>query len=134
MLRRIRTLRFFSWFWLLMALYLFNISADAPDASSAGVHENLAYNDVETVVEWALEDMLGIENAIPEHDDPDREDGESSSAKYAAQPNGLPESPISWLKICVAGKASLLQSDRLLKPGRKPEVPSLPPQAVIAHC
>lgn len=134
MLRRIRTQRFFNWFWLFMALYLLNISVDAPDANPHAVRENLSYNDVETMTEWVLEEVLDIENAIPEHDDPDREDDESSSAKTLSQPHFLPESPTFQLTIFFFRKAGLLSTDHLFKPGRKPEVALPPPQRTGTFC
>jgi len=63
-----------------MALYLLNISVDAPDAFPNAA-ENLNYNDMESVVEILLEQVLSIEDAVPEHDDPDRDHGSSVFGK-----------------------------------------------------
>jgi hypothetical protein len=134
MLGRIRAQRFFNWFWLFMALYQLNISADAPDTSPNAVCENLSYNDVETMTEWVLEEVLDIENAIPEHDDPDREDDESSGAKTLSQPHFLPESLTFQFAIYFAKKASLLPTHRLLKPSHKPEIALPPPEPAAYFC
>lgn len=56
----------------LVAVVILNLSVDAPDLYDNAVPEDLSYNDVESVIEWALEDVLNIENAIPEHDDDDQ--------------------------------------------------------------
>lgn len=55
----------------MVALIILNISVDAPDWQPNHVPEDLSYNDIESIVEWALEDVLQINNAIPEHDDAD---------------------------------------------------------------
>lgn len=127
MLRRIRAQRFFYWFWLFMAFYLFNISADAPDAKPDALCENLSYNDVETMAEWVLESVLHIENAVPEHEDPDRDDDDSSGLKSPKVPHALPQPPDFRSMICFSAKACLLPPEDFFKPGRKPEVTSPPP-------
>jgi hypothetical protein len=69
------------YFWCLMAVHILNCSVDAPDAQPDNIPEDLTYNDIESIVEWILEDVLNIENAIPEHDEPDNEDGFSLEMK-----------------------------------------------------
>jgi len=64
-----------------MAVYIFNFSVDAPDAQPDYVSEDLSYNDMESVVEILLEQVLGFENAIAEHDEKDTEDGNSFDIK-----------------------------------------------------
>jgi len=81
MFRFLRQHRFFRLFWGFMAFYLLNISVDAPDVSRPGMAENLAYNEMESVVEFFLEDLLCIADAVPEHDDPDRDDDSEAFAK-----------------------------------------------------
>lgn len=71
MLLVLRRHRFLRLFWGLMAAYLLNISVDVPDATQPHMPENLAFNDIESVAEFFLEEILCIENAVPEHDDPD---------------------------------------------------------------
>lgn len=51
-----------------MALHFINISIDAPDVAQV---ENLNYNEQESIVEFVLEKVLHIENAVPEYDDDD---------------------------------------------------------------
>ncbi len=103
----------------LMALYLFNICADAPDPGLPGTPENLAYNDIESVVEILLEHTLHVENAVPEHDDADCNQPENSRPIKAATPfllevvllPALPvELPASMPKIQALPDANLLPS------------------------
>lgn len=55
----------------LVGVAILNLSVDSPDLHENIVPEDLSYNDVESIVEWILEDFCQIENAIPEHDDND---------------------------------------------------------------
>lgn len=57
--------------WLVMALHIFNCSVDTPDPQPDNVPEDLTYNDMESVVEIVLEQVLDINNAIAEKDDTD---------------------------------------------------------------
>lgn len=59
--------------WGFMALYLLNISVDTVDAYPSCATEDLSFNDQESIVEIVVEKVLGFENAIEEHDDPDTE-------------------------------------------------------------
>jgi hypothetical protein len=54
----------------LLAVHIFNISVDMPDANPDDVAEDLTINDQETIVELVLEKCIGIEDAIAEHDEP----------------------------------------------------------------
>jgi len=56
----------------LVAAIILNLSVDAPDLHDNSVPEDLTYNDIESVIEWTVEDVCGIENAFPEHDDDDQ--------------------------------------------------------------
>jgi hypothetical protein len=56
---------------LLVAAIILNLSVDTPDLYDDSVPEDLTYNDIETFVEWGLEVVAGIDNAIEEHDDDD---------------------------------------------------------------
>jgi len=58
-----------------LAVYLFNFSIDSRDAHSDSVAEDLSYNDIESFYEFLAEDVLGIENAVEEHDERDQEEG-----------------------------------------------------------
>lgn len=60
---------------LLLAVYLFNFSIDGRDAHPDYINEDLAHNDIESILEFALESVLGIENAIHEHDEQDTDHG-----------------------------------------------------------
>jgi hypothetical protein len=56
---------------VVMALHILNLSVDAVDALPAAIPEDLSFNEIESVVEFVLEDVLHIENALPEHDEHD---------------------------------------------------------------
>lgn len=103
----------------LMALYLFNICADAPDPGLPSTPENLAYNDIESVLEILLEHTLYFENAVPEYDDADCDQPENSRPIKAAAPFILEivllpallvEFPASMPKIQALPDTSLLPS------------------------
>lgn len=61
----------------LLVFLIFNYSVDIPDYFGDQVSENLSYNDIESFTEFVLEIVVGIENAVPEHDedDPDENSG-----------------------------------------------------------
>ena len=79
MIRYFRNSTFVSVLWGVMALYLFNISVDTADPDPVHVAEDLTINDQESMVELVLEQFLGFENAISEHDDPDTENNQKKS-------------------------------------------------------
>ncbi|RYD83441.1 MAG: hypothetical protein EOP53_00825 [Sphingobacteriales bacterium] len=58
-------------FWGLLALFMLNISIDVADATPASTAENLAFNEQESMIEFVLEEILGMEDAIPESEDND---------------------------------------------------------------
>ena len=66
---------------VVMALHILNFSIDAPDPEPAGQPENLSYNDIESVTELVAEQWLKIDNAFPEHDEADDEDGSCITKK-----------------------------------------------------
>ncbi len=63
-----KTLRFF---WGLLAFFLLNISIDVADATHPAAAEDLSFNEQESIVEFVLEQIIGIEDAIPESEDND---------------------------------------------------------------
>lgn len=80
-MKLIRENRLLKYFWFIMACIILNSSIDVPDIYEQFVPEDLTYNDIETIVELVLEDVLGIENAICEQDDVDADDGYNFSTK-----------------------------------------------------
>jgi len=52
---------------LLMALHILNFSIDNPHTLFENNKVDAKFNEVDSVVELVLEDVLNIENAIPEH-------------------------------------------------------------------
>lgn len=73
-MQTIRRNIFLKYLWIGLALFIFNFSIDAPDAFGDEVAEDLSFNDIESIGELVLEDILGIYNACPEHDENDLED------------------------------------------------------------
>lgn len=65
--------------WVFMALHILNCSIDSPDAQPDSVPENLSYNDIESVAELIIEQIMGFDNVIPEQDEHDTEEGGSIS-------------------------------------------------------
>jgi hypothetical protein len=68
-------------FSLFLALYILNFSIDSPDAAPDHISEDLSFNDIESFYEFFLEDIVGIENAVAEHDERDQDDGGSLDLK-----------------------------------------------------
>lgn len=71
-------------FCILMALHIFNISVDTPDADPDSKPEDLSYNDMESVVEIILEKCLDYDNAIAEHDEADEDCVTSKTIEIAS--------------------------------------------------
>jgi hypothetical protein len=66
---------------LFLAVYLLNISVDAPDVLSNQA-ENLAFNDQESLIEIVVEKILNYENSIKELDDNDTEQHSSFKKNF----------------------------------------------------
>jgi len=64
-----------------MAIHIFNISVDSPDPEPAYLPEDLSFNDMESIAEIILEEVLGITNAINEQDEPDENGGANFEMK-----------------------------------------------------
>jgi hypothetical protein len=60
---------------LLMAFYILNFSIDSKDIDPDYIQEDLSLNDIESFYELILEEVIGIENAVEEHDEHDQEEG-----------------------------------------------------------
>lgn len=60
---------------LFMAAYVLNFSVDAPDGQPDHMTEDLSINDLESIAEIVLEEWMEMEDAIPEHDESDANDG-----------------------------------------------------------
>lgn len=74
--------------WLAMALHILNVSVDTTDMLPMHLPEDLSINDRESLIELLLEDMLGFQEAVGEHDEADSEEAENLIAKkfFACQP------------------------------------------------
>lgn len=71
--------------WL-MAFYVINVSIDAPDGyvtpdSRGEYREDLSINEIESFSELVLEELLGLHNAVPEHDEPEDDEGLNQFSK-----------------------------------------------------
>jgi len=64
--------KIFSFFF---SLHMLNISVDSPDVNPDWVSEDLSVNDMESISEIICEQILHIDNAFPEFDDHDNNDG-----------------------------------------------------------
>ncbi|MCU0426586.1 MAG: hypothetical protein MUF71_13265 [Candidatus Kapabacteria bacterium] len=54
-----------------MMLHILNLSVDAADILPDAVPEDLSFNEIESIVEFVLEDVFHIQNALPEYDEQD---------------------------------------------------------------
>ena len=77
MIRRIRQARFLQLFWGGMAVFLLNLSVDAPDPFPSFLPEDLTHNEQESITELIVEQLLGFDNAFVEYDDDDNEERNS---------------------------------------------------------
>jgi len=71
MICRLQNIKLLNFFWLFLALFLLNTSIDMADELPSNITEDLSFNEQESIVEYVLEEMLGIEDAIPESEDND---------------------------------------------------------------
>lgn len=70
-----------------------------PDAHSDYIAEDLTFNDQESVIELVVEKVLGYENAIEEHDEPDDDSREFEMCKeFKLYTNLLPS--VSFQSPC----------------------------------
>ena len=68
-LNKIKPLKFF---WILMALFLLNISVDTTGLFADSVpYQHLIINDQESIIEIVVEQFLGFDSFIPETADDD---------------------------------------------------------------
>ena len=74
-------------FWLLLAVHFLNISVDSQDIRPDYTAEDLSINDQESVMEIVLEQVLEIENAVPEHDESDAEGKNGNNNRFQPDPS-----------------------------------------------
>lgn len=111
-----------------MALYILNFSVDAPDGQSDHQPEDLSINDMESIAEIVLEEWMEIENAVPEHDESDANDGTMAFKK------SFDFFCVEFKKTSKHASAFLLKSGfhhyrNKLHPQFSPEFTPPPPQA-----
>jgi hypothetical protein len=93
---------------LLMALYLFNFSIDSRDANPDHIAEDLSYNDIESVFEFSLECLLGIHNAVAEHDERDQDHAGSfdfNKIFYSCSITNVQATPSRFLQFLYSGQS-----------------------------
>jgi hypothetical protein len=66
MIQSVRNTRFFKSFWFFLALYMLNISVDAPANGLSNAGLNLNDNVQDSIIEICLEVWMGFEHAIPD--------------------------------------------------------------------
>jgi hypothetical protein len=115
--------------WVLMALHVLNCSIDTPDVNPDSVPENLSYNDIESISELLIEEVMGFENAIAEHEERDTEDGGSIEVgKILFFCQSSPEYRIKPTLLFVQNKAIPLTYEANFIPQFQPDIVSPPPQ------
>lgn len=121
----------FRYFWLFMALHILNCSVDSPDAHPDYVPEDLAYNDIESISELVLEQILGFENAVAEHDEHDTEEGASFGvAKILLYCQSSFEFSIKRISLRPYLKNTPLNYEQTFISQFHPDIVSPPPQQV----
>jgi hypothetical protein len=91
--------------WL-MALYLFNFSIDTRDAHPDHIAEDLSLNDIESIFEFSLECILGIHNAVAEHDERDQDHAGSfdfSKIFYTCSVSNVQAEPSHFIQFLYLG-------------------------------
>ena len=74
-----------------MAVFLLNLSVDAPDPGPRHLPEDLTHNDQESITEWVAEVLLGFDNCFGEFDD---EDGDERSGSFSPDLQAVLLSPV----------------------------------------
>lgn len=128
MIQSIRSNAFIRGFWVIMAGYLLNISVDISDDTPQGVSENLLINEQESLVELILEQVLGFENAIAEHDGPDADNpNEKNGFKSLVFPMPVIATELLFFKLF--SRTSYIIIDQLVHPKEFVELDSPPPKS-----
>lgn len=113
---------------ILLALHIFNVSVDMPDAQPDYIAEDLTINDQESFVELVLEKVLGIDNAFAEHDEAD----ETSSQNFEMSKdfklyNQIAQNIVFDTEVSVAIDEPLYKESSFAEYIR--EIPPRPPRA-----
>jgi hypothetical protein len=118
----------FKLIWIFIIIHRINFSVDSPDLFRDYVPESLAYNDMESALEILLEKVLEIENAIPEHNEKDQDENQSSQAKKVSdQKDQLPAFASSCDKVIHSG-TPLCELEQSFAAQFKPDLNSPPPR------
>lgn len=71
---RLRSIGFVRWCAGFLAAVVLNVSVDSPNYNPFSIAEDLSINEQESIIEIVLEQVMGFEDAIPEHEDPHQND------------------------------------------------------------
>jgi hypothetical protein len=90
MFLRLRSIGFVRWCAGFLAAVVLNVSVDSPNYNPFSGAEDLSINEQESIVEIVLEQVMGFEDAIPEHEDPHQNDALKKNVfKFEARVEGL---------------------------------------------
>lgn len=119
----------FRFLCLVMALNILNYSVDTPDAQAENIPEDLSFNDMESIVEIILEQLLGFDNAIAEIDENDSDESTGITIKkgldfYSYQQTAFSFSVFNTMFNCKNGLFTDQYSEQF-----HPEVVPPPPKS-----
>lgn len=126
-MKTFRHITFTRFIWLFVALNILNFSVDAPDGQPDYEEEDLAVNDMESIVEIVLEEIANIDNAIPEHDEQDTEQSSLSKVKKSFDFYDCLSKKITFPSIIIQTKFS--SRNKSLWEQFSPEITPPPPKA-----
>ncbi|WP_460635100.1 hypothetical protein [Larkinella harenae] len=116
-----------------MSLHVLNLSIDSPDQYGSVRHrfdrvEDLSVNDIESYTEFLLEVCFGIDDAIPEHDEPDDDSDLIKLKQDYFFTKMLVFAPVlTWIQE----ERSAFSHYQTVRPlTHVPDIPSPPPQLV----
>ncbi|RTY67590.1 hypothetical protein [Flavobacterium sp. LB2P53] len=127
MIKQIRHTLLTRYFWGFMSLYLLNCFVDSPDAQPNHLPEDLTHNDLESIIEIVVEQILGFENAIPEYDDNDTNQDFAAKSAFFIDFFVVPNSAISLYKKYLYLKKGKLAEQNSIPPTPYFEIHTPPP-------
>jgi len=126
-MRKIREHIIFRFFGFVLALHILNCAVDIPDPQPQYIAENLSYNEMESLVEVALEEVLHINDAIAEYDDLDADDTYNFALKKVITFCSQEVTPIKIKNIETSHVHIAFIYEVLYVPLFHPEITSPPP-------
>jgi hypothetical protein len=118
----------FRYLCVLLALHIFNVSVDMPDAQPDYIAEDLTINDQESIVELVFEKVLGVEDAFAEHDEQDESNAQSfEMSKDFKLYNQVAQNIVFIAETAIATDLPLYKESSFAEYIR--EIPPRPPRA-----